>query len=381
MNKKMKAALALLMFIFGMSIIFNTNSYSQQIKQSETKDVTVSGNGTNCEQARQDALRNAVETVTGIYVASETLVSNFELVKDEIYTKASGFAVLKEVVSQKEENGNCKMTISATVSLQPLTEKLKSLGLLRQWKIMVMVSESGPGLTSGTNPSSETELIKQLSGAGYTLVDQNQVKAIKDSAVAIKAAKGDVVAAVELAGKFGADIIIVGQGTAELAAATSGDSYGGVSVSLKSVSARVEAKAILADTAEIIAVDGAEGKGIDAAEGMASKKALAQASGKLAKFFINEITKIPAALAANIQVVIGNVDFGTVADLEEAIKNLPNVKRVTQQDFGGSTVTFEVEYGSKYTTLATDLIKNESTKSFGLKVTSATKTKIVAEVK
>lgn len=379
MSSKLKKYF-LLVLTLAIVLFFNSLSFSQQIKLNETKDVIVSGNGTSCEQAKQDAFRNAVETVTGVYVSSESLVSNFELVKDEIYTKASGFAVLKEVVSQKEENGNCKMTISATVSLTPLTEKLKSLGLLRQWKIMVMIPETHIG-QKVPDPAGETEIIKQLMNAGYTVVDQKQVKQIRDSSVAIKAAEGDTTAALELAAKFGADIIIVGEAFSEFAASTNNSSYGGVNVSLKSCKARVEARAIVADTGEIVAADGAYGTGIDAAENIAGKKALAQAGGKMAKFFIDEITKIPAALAANIQVVIGNVDFGTVADLEEAIKNLPNVKRVTQQDFGGSTVTFEVEYASKATTLATDLIKHESMKAFGLKVKSATKTKIEATVK
>ncbi|MEJ2096483.1 MAG: hypothetical protein P8Y38_04940, partial [Deltaproteobacteria bacterium] len=42
------------------------------------------------DQAVQDALRLAVEQAAGIMVASETLVQNYEVLRDQIYSKSQG---------------------------------------------------------------------------------------------------------------------------------------------------------------------------------------------------------------------------------------------------------------------------------------------------
>lgn len=50
----------------------------------KTEKVVVSGFGLNPEKAKENAIRNAVEQVIGAYVASESIVKNSQLLKDEI---------------------------------------------------------------------------------------------------------------------------------------------------------------------------------------------------------------------------------------------------------------------------------------------------------
>lgn len=65
-------------------------------------DILVWGRGANVELARQDAFRQAVEKVVGIYLDAVTLSRNRQIVEDEIFRLANGFVERYEIV--KEDN-------------------------------------------------------------------------------------------------------------------------------------------------------------------------------------------------------------------------------------------------------------------------------------
>ena len=82
----------ILIFAFCIFNIFNQAFAIDKIE--DVKNVSIEGEAeiVNSETTAEsnavaDALRNAVEQVTGVYVSSETKVSNFEVLKEEIYTK------------------------------------------------------------------------------------------------------------------------------------------------------------------------------------------------------------------------------------------------------------------------------------------------------
>ena len=63
----------------------------------------ITGNVTTAKEAAiTQAIRTAVEQAVGVYVSSETKVSNFQLISDQIYTKATGFASNWTVLAEKK---------------------------------------------------------------------------------------------------------------------------------------------------------------------------------------------------------------------------------------------------------------------------------------
>lgn len=367
---------------FALFVLFTlaVSLASAQTQQPDKQEVVVEGMGESPDRARQEALRVAVEQVVGVYVASETLVENMAVVSDKIYTKASGFAAPKEIISETKEGDLYRVKVRAEVSLEPLTDTLRKLGLLKRWKIMTMVQEEVGGQVR-TDSASETRLIKEFLDGGYTVVDQNQVGAIKNSEVAIKAAQGDAEAAAQLAARFGADVIVTGKGTAQSTGAMNSGGYGGITSTMHAFQSLLELRAIRADTGEIIAANSSQGKGIMNNEVLAGKKAMEDAAAKIAPFFLKEVTKIPAAADAKIQLKVAGLDFGTVLDFEEALGMTDGVKGVFQNEFAGGRAVFEVEYSGTSKDLAGALVRNEKLKSFGLKITTVTKSIIEAQVK
>ena len=112
-----------------------------------------------------DALRRAVAQVTGTIVESSTLVQNFQLVTDKIYTQTKGYVRNYQIVSERQDNTLYKVTVKATVDTENLATDLQALGLLYQRmnkpRMMVIVTERHGGATA-TDSAGETEIVRLL---------------------------------------------------------------------------------------------------------------------------------------------------------------------------------------------------------------------------
>lgn len=148
-------------------------------------------------------------------------------------------------------------------------------------KIMVVIPEEHIG-RKVPDPAGETEIIKKLIEKGFEVVDQGQVKRIRQSQRVASALK-DNKAARDLGKEFEADIIIIGEAFSEFAKR--------MEAGMVSCRARVEARAVRTDTGRILAADGRHGSALDISENIAGKRALQDAGSELADYFIQQIIK------------------------------------------------------------------------------------------
>ena len=106
-------------------------SEANNTTQSNNKVVSLvaSGTGQTEKEARENALRSAIEQAFGTFVSANTEVLNDELVKDEIATIASGNINHFNVISTtKNESGLYDVSLQAIVSIGNLTNYTKSKG-------------------------------------------------------------------------------------------------------------------------------------------------------------------------------------------------------------------------------------------------------------
>lgn len=83
--------------------------------------LVVTGEGTNKEDAIQNALRSAVEQAFGVFVSANTEVLNDEIIRDEVATVSSGNIKSYSEMSYFENPSGLKMiTLNATVSIGQL---------------------------------------------------------------------------------------------------------------------------------------------------------------------------------------------------------------------------------------------------------------------
>jgi hypothetical protein len=103
-------------------------------KAEEIKSVTLitSGQGKTQDEAKQNALRNAIEQTFGAFISSHTEIVNDNVVKDEIISVSNGNIEKYEILAEEKlPNGYYSSTLSVSIS----TINLKSYFLNKGFEI------------------------------------------------------------------------------------------------------------------------------------------------------------------------------------------------------------------------------------------------------
>ena len=110
-------------------------SFSVHSQDDKTVTLTVSAQGKTQDQAKTNALRNAIEQAFGTFISTNTEILNDELVKDEIVSVSNGNIQDYEVVSEIElPDGRYATTLKALVSVTKLTSFVESKGINVEFK-------------------------------------------------------------------------------------------------------------------------------------------------------------------------------------------------------------------------------------------------------
>jgi hypothetical protein len=119
-----------LILIFA--LIINLSAFSQDDK---TVTLVVSGQGKTQDEAKQNALRSAIEQAFGTFISSKTEILNDNLVKDEIVSIANGNIQKFDIISEVQiPDGGYATTLKATVSVTKLTSFVESKGVEVEFK-------------------------------------------------------------------------------------------------------------------------------------------------------------------------------------------------------------------------------------------------------
>jgi hypothetical protein len=113
--------------LFLLTLAFTINVYAQEDK---TVTLVVSGQGKTQDEAKQNALRSAIEQAFGTFISSKTEILNDNLVKDEIISVANGNIQKFEIISESINSQGAQTAIlKATVSVSKLTSFVRSKGI------------------------------------------------------------------------------------------------------------------------------------------------------------------------------------------------------------------------------------------------------------
>lgn len=336
------------------------------------------------DEAIWDAQRRAVEKGVGVLLSSETMVSNAQLLSDNIYTQADGFVDSYKIISENKDEFLYYVTIKADVRKTDLAGKLALLGLIKKVgdpRIMVVIPETHLR-TFIPDPAGETEIIKYLVDSGYRVVDQKQISAIRNSEKVKKMASGDSAAAVEIGEQFGADIIITGEAFSQLQSTNVQNVSG-----LVSCGARVEFRIIKVDNGEIVTAGSANAAAIGMSEAIAAKEALRKAGEIIAKGgkdvygtkIDSLIPKIAKAMMqkSSIQLVVSGVNHDQYSKIVTVLKDERTIKGVFPREMSGSAARIDIDTDRSIENIKTII---ENIDGINLKIISSTKNKIDAQV-
>lgn len=107
-----------------LSLTFTLNIYSKDEKNNSEKVVSLvtSGYGISKDEAKQMALRDALEQAFGVFISTNTKISNDDIISDEMTSLSNGNIQDFEVLSElKSSENQWLVTLKSTVSITELT--------------------------------------------------------------------------------------------------------------------------------------------------------------------------------------------------------------------------------------------------------------------
>ena len=342
------------------------------------------------EDAKNAALRNAVEQVVGMYIDSETLVENYMMIEDKIYTRTTGYVQKYDIISTKKQLDNSvEVTIRAVVKVSDLRNDLQAIGIIldRKGKPRTMVLIDEKNLSAHyvhyliNMNTTETTLMNELMNYGFPFVDATQSSANISRDMVNAALQGDAQSAANIAKRLGAEIIISGT-------AVSKEASGGPSVvrnaGFKSCQANLTLRAIRADDAVIIAVASAHDVAahIDEITGgtMALEKATKKAAAELKDKIIAAWRK-DVYSSAQVQLQVTNISsFSQLNTFKNSLQYYINgLQAVHQRNFEGGTALFDINIKGNAEQLASELEAKEI-EGLRVQVTALTANKVTVKI-
>ena len=288
----------------------------------------VVGQGVNRDAAINDALRQALYRVAGVYIMSIEEGRNFEMKKAEIFARTQGYIERYELVGDVSEAGGVYTAkVDAWVRTAPLRDALLAKEII-QWRkhrprVIVIIPEYHIRRFV-PDPAAETELIKQLTESDFNVVDAARSNMLKSSEKSRELVHGDVEKLVAAIGSSDAEIVIAGEAFSE-SANRENTEFG----PKWTCGARVEVRAIEADTGRILYADAAQTTSWANGESVAGKRALTAAAALLCegerdeKGFIEVLLDKLSKPVDFVQIAIRGLR--SVADLErveDALRDL-----------------------------------------------------------
>lgn len=140
---------------------------------ADSRTISASGSGATLQQALNNAQRNAVEAALGVYLESQTLVRNYIVENDQVFSVSEGVVSSYDVVRQVQNNGEWTVDINAVVSGDKLEGNITLL--LRQIdnpKSMVIVDPTAR-TRSEFSRQAHREINAALLAEGFEVINQD----------------------------------------------------------------------------------------------------------------------------------------------------------------------------------------------------------------
>ncbi|MFZ5467989.1 MAG: flagellar assembly protein T N-terminal domain-containing protein [Myxococcota bacterium] len=376
-------------------------------KESIGEAAIVDGNEERAErEAKERALRNAVEEVAGVLVSADTLTQNSQLLSDRIFAHSAGYVRKYDVVSKKKDKGVVLVTVKAEVGTAQLDKDLQAVQALikrlGQRKLVLLLQEQ----TIHSTPKGESQIISTSVAAtvltelfkkdGWTVIDPSfaagklkvasgvsmtgaDAKEIGDLTKAEYILYGNVVLrnqepgphGFEGAQRSGAQILfpVTGEYDLTVFATDSGSQLAKVSGALK------------------VEIKGSDGQLRKTVAGISYERT----AFNLVNLNRDEISnKVRAAVVEYLRAqeqngnrvvmhVTGLADFKAVQDFKKAIAALSNVRDVKPGTFGKGKAEFDISYAGRTEDLA-DVLSTARFKKKKLQVTGVSANTVEVQV-
>ncbi len=199
-------------------------------------------------------------------------------------------------------------------------------------------------------PNGESEMISQFANAGFTVIDPAVYATVRKGARFEEALKNPIAAA-SLASEFGADILVIGEGTSQRVRGGNNNRV--------VCRATVDARVINVNNSQILMAKSADAGSSDLAENTAANAALRKASAQIADYFlaqfctrnINGLGEAftskgdPSGVKMQTTLVkVSKTDFSKLKKLSDLLKTQDKINNVKRNSFSKSNAVLKIKH-------------------------------------
>lgn len=343
------------------------------------------------DNAIQDALRKAVEQAVGTMIASETMVENFQVIRDNVLSKSQGYIQKYDIVKQGAQKDIYSVTITAVVAMGNLKNDLNALGLLMarvgKPRVLFMIAEQNIGQEillywwswwgkGGAEfkgqmvdmAVSETALKEEFLNKGFNVVDISSATGKFEISNAYRIADLTNDGAREFGKKLNAEVVIKGKSLAKEGPRSAGSSVG-------SYLADITVSAIRVDNGQVLASARGQGVARHVAQHTGGNEALERAARDVAAKLVDQIVAKWTGETSGTQLVqltIKGVRMKDLVKVKEFLQSqVRGVQGVIQRGFEGGVAVLELDAKVNAQQIGDELAKKDF-EGFDLDVTGAT---------
>ena len=349
--------------------------------------VTVDGVGVDRDSAMRDAARMAVEQVAGMYINSNTVVSNTSVELDEILSHAQGYVQNITVISESMNGGEYRVRANVDVNTDPNSAFMKRMDAvmrLNDPRIGVVILSDDEDLDHsfdglpGHDTILETALNERLLTVGFKhVVDVSLLSQLQDSSVLNAVYRGD--SRLPYAGDASArpiDYLVIGRSHAEGYKVKLPNNQGGyIETQMSSARTHLDLKIISFGTSTIIGTYSVDGQGVENSPALAARKSRQAAAVKAAEKLEQQFLKAAASGFSGIQLTVRANDFSLVEQLVRELKGLRGVQDVYVRGTSAGKTTIDIDSAQKPFTIL-QMLQRETDLSIFVESTSDSELKI-----
>lgn len=349
---------------FAMLALVLPGGASADEQAEELKTVTATGaagikSGNTAfarDAAVNDALRKAVEQAVGTVVSSETMVENYSVLSDNIYTRTKGYVKDYTIVGESYQPDLYQVTVVATIAVTDIRKDLASLGLLMKKagkpRILFMIAEKqigrkyynfwwwGKSEYKGEVMElsvAENALKEAFLNGGFHVVDISGSTGkfvVKDQ---YRIADLTKQAATELGRDLNAEVVVYGRAQVTEGPRTEGSDVG-VYI------ADVSAQAVRVDDGVVLGVSTGHGTARHISEITGQTQSLTKAADELAdKLTAQIVAKLDAVKSVTIR-LFGTTDYKEVTEFTNLLKmRIRGIETIYQRRYDGDHAVIEVD--------------------------------------
>lgn len=308
------------------------------------------------QRAIDEALRKSVEQGIGVFIKSDSIVENFQLIEDRFFSKTMGYVKKYDVLSERQVGKRFRISVRAVVSLDIIKKDLIALSLLKRQmnypRLMIIVANNH-GESDDAARSARIQLEKHFAESHFDLVDPRTSEKLHNNIeMLLNITRND-----ETAAKIGlehhAEVIITGLASSQpLGRTNTGFESAQTKLSLRIINPTT-AK-LLASTEEIVS-----GVGSTAADAMSN--AASKAGEKLSDYARKEIIhwwEEYVNHGIQYRITLKNIyQYPEAISFEDAVRSIYNVVSLNERVFAGGFLEIDVIYKGEKSDLTRNIFK------------------------